>query len=161
MPFYQSAGRACLPHTSLAVMMVSVFIVAIGSTVRVEGFRSKYGFNMYTMDQKQTYEESELFDNIFGYAVADIMPARQSSRFLSTQSHNSAISADPPDNSLLSHTAPADRCPYRPAKLEVSEADGASVAVTDVEEDGTDYGFDSEKVDTLAVTYCSGRPMSR
>ncbi len=60
-------------HTSLAVMMVSVFIVAIGSTVRVEGFRSKYGFNMYTMDQKQTYEESELFDNIFGYAVADII----------------------------------------------------------------------------------------
>ena len=27
---------------------------------------------------------------------------------------------------------------YRPAKLEVSEADGASVAVTDVEEDGPD-----------------------
>lgn len=62
-----------LQHASLALMVVSVFIVAIGSSVRVEGFRSKYGFNMYSMDRKQKYEESELFDNIFGYAAADII----------------------------------------------------------------------------------------
>lgn len=60
-------------HLSLAVMVLSVFIVAIGSTVYVEGFRSRGGFNMYTMNQKQKYEESELFDNIFGYAAADII----------------------------------------------------------------------------------------
>lgn len=51
-------------HVALAAMVVSVFIVAIGSTVYVEGFRSKGSFNMYTMDRKQKYEESELFDNI-------------------------------------------------------------------------------------------------
>ena len=62
-----------LQHAALAAMAVSVFIVAIGSTVRVEGFHSQYGFNMYTMNQKQKYEESELFDNIFGYAAADII----------------------------------------------------------------------------------------
>ncbi len=62
-----------LQHLSLAAMAVSVFIVAIGSTVRVEGFRSQYGFNMYSMNQRQQYEDSELFDNIFGYAVADII----------------------------------------------------------------------------------------
>ena len=60
-------------HLSLAVMVLSVFIVAIGSTVYVEGFRSRGGFNMYTMDRKQKYEESELFGNIFGYAAADII----------------------------------------------------------------------------------------
>ncbi len=60
-------------HVALAAMVVSVFIVAIGSTVYVEGFRSKGSFNMYTMDRKQKYEESELFDNIFGYAAADII----------------------------------------------------------------------------------------
>ena len=60
-------------HVSLAVMVISMFIVAIGSTVYVKGFRSKGGFNMYTMDRKQKYEESELFDNIFGYAAADII----------------------------------------------------------------------------------------
>lgn len=62
-----------LQHLSLGMVVLSVFIVAIGSTVRVEGFRSKYGFNMYSMDRKQKYEDSELFDNIFGYAAADII----------------------------------------------------------------------------------------
>ena len=60
-------------HIALGVMVVAIFIVAIGSTVRVEGFRSQYGFNMYSMDRKQSYEDSELFDNIFGYAAADII----------------------------------------------------------------------------------------
>ncbi len=62
-----------LQHLSLAIMAVSLFIVAIGSTVRVDGFRSRYSFNMYSMNQRQSYEDSELFDNIFGYAVADII----------------------------------------------------------------------------------------
>ena len=70
------AARAFLrimQHVSLAAMVVSILIVAIGSTVRVEGFRSQYGFNMYSMNQKQQYEDSELFDNIFGYAAADVI----------------------------------------------------------------------------------------
>lgn len=226
-------------HTSLAVMMVSVFIVAIGSTVRVEGFRSKYGFNMYTMDQKQTYEESELFDNIFGYAVADIirhgvvsgqlesegsfdgrkvidvtaynyrdiglpeqyvtasyyledllkwqnygfewtgteMTAAQAQNFLADRTRVTVMDPDSKyynttdanylKSDVESYTFVNDVSAnqlwmdpddtdgfvddYRPAKLEVSEADGASVAVTDVEEDGTDYGLDSEKVDTYNV----------
>ena len=62
-----------LQHLSLGIMVLSVFIVVIGSTVRVEGFRSQYGFNMYSMKQKQRYVDSELFDNIFGYAAADII----------------------------------------------------------------------------------------
>ena len=60
-------------HLSLGIMVLALFIVAIGSTVHVEGFRSQYSFNMYSMDQKQSYEDSEMFDNIFGCAAADII----------------------------------------------------------------------------------------
>lgn len=60
-------------HLCLGTIVLAIFVVAVGSTVRVEGFRSQYGFNMYSMDRKQSYEDSELFDNIFGYAAADII----------------------------------------------------------------------------------------
>ncbi len=62
-----------LQHISLAVMVLSVFVVVIGSTVRIQGFRSGGNYMLDSSDQNKEYEESDLFDSIFGYAVADII----------------------------------------------------------------------------------------
>lgn len=62
-----------LQHISLAVMVLSVFVVVIGSTVRIQGFRSGGRYMLDSSDQNKEYEESDLFDSIFGYAVADII----------------------------------------------------------------------------------------
>ncbi len=67
-------GFLCiLQHTALAVLALSVFVVITGSTVRVQGFRSNLGFSLYSSDQKVKYEESELFNSLFGYAVTDVV----------------------------------------------------------------------------------------
>lgn len=60
-------------HVSLAVMVLSIFVVVIGSTVRIQGFRSGGSYMLDSSDQNKEYEESDLFDSIFGYAVADII----------------------------------------------------------------------------------------
>lgn len=62
-----------LQHVSLAVMVLSVFVVVIGSTVRIQGFRSGGNYMLDSSDQNKEYEDSDLFDTIFGYAVADII----------------------------------------------------------------------------------------
>ncbi len=62
-----------LQHVSLAVMALSVFVVVIGSTVRIQGFRSGGNYMLDSSDQNKEYEDSDLFDTIFGYAVADII----------------------------------------------------------------------------------------
>lgn len=63
-----------LQHAALGVMVLSVFVVACGSTVRIEGFRdSRVAFNMGYRYQGEKYEESDVFNGIFGYAVADII----------------------------------------------------------------------------------------
>lgn len=60
-------------HMALAAVTLSVFVVAIGSTVRIQGFRSVGNYMLDSSDQDKEYEESELFGTIFGYAVADII----------------------------------------------------------------------------------------
>ena len=63
-----------LQHAALGVMILSVFVVACGSTVRIEGFRnSRVAFNMGYRYQGVKYEDSDIFNGIFGYAVADII----------------------------------------------------------------------------------------
>lgn len=62
-----------LQHISLAVMALSIFVVIIGSTVRIQGFRSGGNYMLDSSDQNKEYEESDLFGSIFGYAVADII----------------------------------------------------------------------------------------
>lgn len=62
-----------LQHIALGTMALSVFVVASGSTVWVEGFRGSLDFNMYSQDRNSAYEESQMFNSIFGYAVADII----------------------------------------------------------------------------------------
>lgn len=60
-------------HVCLAAMVLSMIVVVCGSTVRVRGFKGSYGFSMYAQDKNRTYEESDIFNSIFGYAVADII----------------------------------------------------------------------------------------
>lgn len=70
------AGRTMLrilQHMCLGVMVLALVIVVSGSTISVDGFRKRLGFNLYSMDQSGKYEDSDLFNNIFGYAAADII----------------------------------------------------------------------------------------
>ncbi|MCM1121064.1 MAG: HAMP domain-containing histidine kinase [Eubacterium sp.] len=61
-------------HAALGVTALAVFVVACGSTVRIEGFRdSRVAFNMGYRYQGEKYEDSDVFNGIFGYAVADII----------------------------------------------------------------------------------------
>ncbi len=63
-----------LQHASLGVMALAIFVVACGSTVKIEGFRnSRVAFNMGYRYQGEKYEDSDIFNGIFGYAVADII----------------------------------------------------------------------------------------
>lgn len=62
-----------LQHISLGAMALAMLVVVSGSTVWVEGFRGDMDFNMYSQDRNSPYEESGMFNSIFGYAVADII----------------------------------------------------------------------------------------
>lgn len=62
-----------LQHVALAVMSLSIFVVVIGSTVRIQGFRFGGSYMLNSSDQYKEYEESDLFGTIFGHAVADII----------------------------------------------------------------------------------------
>ena len=62
-----------MQHLCLGVMVLAMIVVACGSTVRVQGFKRNIAFNMFTQEQNRGYEESDIFNNIFGYTVADII----------------------------------------------------------------------------------------
>lgn len=62
-----------IQHALLAVMVLAIFVVVIGSTVRIQGFRNNGSYMLDSSDQNKEYEESDLFGNIFGYAVADLI----------------------------------------------------------------------------------------
>ncbi|MDE6846294.1 MAG: HAMP domain-containing histidine kinase [Lachnospiraceae bacterium] len=63
-----------LQHVALGVMILSVFVVVCGSTVEVKGFRNSIiAFNRGYWYQGSVYEDSDIFNGIFGYAVADII----------------------------------------------------------------------------------------
>lgn len=63
-----------LQHIALAVMLMSFVVSVSYFLVRVEGFRSG-GYIHYTgyFGGEKNFEDSDLFDSIFGYAAADII----------------------------------------------------------------------------------------
>lgn len=62
-----------LQHMCLGITVLSMVVVVCSSTVRVQGFKGNYGFSMYAQDKSRAYEESDIFNSIFGYAAADII----------------------------------------------------------------------------------------
>lgn len=64
-----------LQHAALAVMVFSMLVITVCSTVQVSGVHSTGGYTSFTgySDPGIPFEESELFNAIFGYAVADII----------------------------------------------------------------------------------------
>lgn len=62
-----------LQHIFLGITVVSVLIVIAGSTVFVEGFGKRLSFNMFHQDRNSAYEDSDMFNSLFGYMTADII----------------------------------------------------------------------------------------
>ena len=62
-------------HAALAVTVFSVLIVAVCGTVRISGIHSGGTYTNFTgySDPGTPFEDSEAFNAIFGYAVADII----------------------------------------------------------------------------------------
>lgn len=69
-------GRAVLhvlQHLLLMTAVIAVLIVTTGSTVVVQGLSGKESFNLHASDRGKTYEESKLFNTVYGRAVTDII----------------------------------------------------------------------------------------
>ncbi len=64
-----------LQHAALAIMVFAVFVVSVCSTVRYEGVHSRGSYTNYNgfEDPGTPFEESEVFNHIFGCAVADVI----------------------------------------------------------------------------------------
>ena len=62
-------------HGALAVMVFSMLIVTVCGTVRISGVHSEGTYTNFTgySDPGTPFEDSEAFNAIFGYAVADII----------------------------------------------------------------------------------------
>ena len=60
-------------HLCLGIMVLSMIVVVCSSTIIVQGFRGIYKFSIYAQDKNRAYEESDIFNSIFGYAAADII----------------------------------------------------------------------------------------
>ena len=62
-----------LQHLLIVTAVTAVLIVTTGSTVVVQGLHGSENYNLHASDQERTYEESELFNTIYGRAVTDII----------------------------------------------------------------------------------------
>lgn len=62
-----------LQHLLLVMAVTALLIVTTGSTVVVQGISDKESYNLHASDQEKTYEESKLFNTIYGRAVTDII----------------------------------------------------------------------------------------
>lgn len=60
-------------HLLLVAAVVAILIVTTGSTVVVQGISGKESYNLHASDQEKTYEESKLFNTMYGRAVTDII----------------------------------------------------------------------------------------
>lgn len=65
-----------LQHVTLAVMALSLVVTVASTTVRIEGFHRDGTYTSYMArysGKDEKFEDSELFNEIFGYAMADII----------------------------------------------------------------------------------------
>lgn len=62
-----------LQHLLLAVAAIAILVVTTGSTVVISGLNGKGTYKLHASDQEKQYEESELFNTIYGRSVADII----------------------------------------------------------------------------------------
>ena len=63
-----------LQHICLVVLVIAICIVIGGSTVRVDYFQRSSNYNLYEFrNQEGSYEDSQMFNTIFGYALSDIV----------------------------------------------------------------------------------------
>ena len=63
-----------LQHASLAIMVFAVIVVTVCTTVRIEGVHAKGSYSyIRKADPGKPFEDSEAFNYIFGYAVADVI----------------------------------------------------------------------------------------
>ncbi len=70
------AGRkflGLLQHIALAVVVIALFVVTGASGFRVNTFQGTYtlGYSLY--DQSKRYEDTDVFVNLFGWALSDVM----------------------------------------------------------------------------------------
>lgn len=67
------AALQVLQHLLLMMAVIAVLVVTTGSTVVVQGLSGKESYSVHASDQEKTYEESKLFNTVFGRAVTDII----------------------------------------------------------------------------------------
>lgn len=65
-----------LQHIALTVTVIALLVAVGSATVRVRGFMSSGSFTMYhvnSQDRHTAYEDSDMFNTLFGYALSDIV----------------------------------------------------------------------------------------
>lgn len=62
-----------LQHILIAASVVAVLVVTTGSTVMIHGLSGNERYKLHASDQEKFYEESQLFNTIYGKAAADII----------------------------------------------------------------------------------------
>ncbi len=62
-----------LQHILLVVVVITILVVAMGSTVVVNGLNGTESYRLHAADQDKEYEDSNLFNTIYGKSVADII----------------------------------------------------------------------------------------
>ncbi len=62
-----------LQHILIAAAVVAVLVVMTGSSVMINGISGNERYRLHASDQEKTYEESRLFNTIYGRAAADII----------------------------------------------------------------------------------------
>ncbi|MCM1088164.1 MAG: HAMP domain-containing histidine kinase [Muribaculaceae bacterium] len=62
-----------LQHCLVVIAAISILIITTGSTVVVQGLSGNESYSLHASDQEKTYEDSTLFNTLYGKAVADII----------------------------------------------------------------------------------------
>lgn len=64
-----------LQHIALTVMVIAILVVVGSSYVRVNysSYNKTTGFYLYNQDRSSIYEDSNMFNILFGYALSDIV----------------------------------------------------------------------------------------
>ena len=76
-----------IQHAAMTIMVIALLVTAGHSVIRVEGFRTTATFGMYSLDRHGAYEDSEIFNMLFGYALSDVVRQGVVSSQLETEGH--------------------------------------------------------------------------